>query len=420
MLYNIGTKKFVFGITIFLFSFSLVSLINIALAQQPDSLAFPNSFNNTIQSNNMTTASEDRETASNASVTHFDLASLYNKLEKSVVSIVDLLSASSISDTNSSDIGNSTDIFNNTGSQGTGFIYDTKGHIITSLGTVTHTNRQQVEFSDGTIYDAKVIGFDPQSDLAVLLVEDVPVDKLQPVEFLNNSSNILVGEQAATIGDQYDYKGLLTNGVISGIHQISSIESSPGDPDGSSYPIIDTIVSSVVTNPGSAGGPLFNMKGQVIGMNSAVASTSGEYAGISIAISSNTIQKEVPQIISTGTFKHPWIGFAGIDLTPEVKSAIGLNTTDTKGVLVVLVSEGSPAAFAGIVNGTSEKMVDMGDETVVNADSDIIIGIDSKPVNGFKDILNYIHDRAIGDTINLKVLRNGDIHSANVTLTERP
>lgn len=132
--------------------------------------------------------------------------------------------------------------------------------------------------------------------------------------------------------------------------------SSPGDPDGSAYPIVDTIVSTVVTNPGGAGGPLFNMECQVIGMNSDVASTSGEYAGISIAISSNTIQKEVPQIISTGTFKHPWIGFSGIDLTPDVKSAIGLNTTtDTNGVLVALVSEGSPAALTGIVNGTSKK-----------------------------------------------------------------
>lgn len=166
--------------------------------------AFPNSFNNANQSNNISTSYGDPKSSSNSSAIHLDFVSLYNKLEKSVVSIVDLLPASNFSNINSSDIGNSTEFINNTGIQGTGFIYDTEGHIITSLGTVTRTNMQQIGFSDGTIYDAKVIGSDPYSDLAVLLVKDVPVDKLQAVKFINNSSNILVGEQAATIADHYD------------------------------------------------------------------------------------------------------------------------------------------------------------------------------------------------------------------------
>lgn len=337
----------------------------------------------------MTTLSGNRITASNVSASNFDLVSVYTKLKESVVSITDALPDNNNSNANTTNIGNSIDIFtNNSGTTGTGFVYDTKGHIITSLGVVTDTHIQQVEFSDGTIYDAKVIGSDPYSDIAVLLVEDVPIDKLKPVEFITNSSDVLVGEQTATIGNHFDSKGLLSDGIISGIHQISSIEQSPDDPDGSSYAFVDTIVSTVVTNPGSAGGPLFNMKGQVIGMNSAVASTSGEYAGISIAISSNTIQKEVPQIISTGTYKHPWLGIAGIDLAPDIKSAIGMNDTETNGVLVILVSEGSPAALAGIINGTSENSVDTGNNVYVNTDSDIIIGIDAKPVNKVADILN--------------------------------
>ena len=406
---------------IIIFSLLLVSLTNTVMAQQQDLISSPNSFNNTIQSDNMTTLSGNRITVSNSSVPNFDLTSLYTKLKESVVSITDALPANNNSNANATSIGNSTDIFtNNSGATGTGFVYDTKGHIITSLGVVTDTHVQQVEFSDGTIYDAKIIGSDPHSDIAVLLVENVSIDKLKPVEFITNSSDVLVGEQTATIGNHFDSKGLLSNGIISGIHQISSIEESLDDPDGSSYAFVDTIVSTVVTNPGSAGGPLFNMKGQVIGMNSAVASTSGEYAGISIAISSNTITKEVPQIISTGTYKHPWLGISSFDLAHDIKSAIGMNDTDTTGLIVVLVSEGSPAALAGIIKGTSENSVDIGSNVYVNADSDIIIGIDGKPVNKTADILNHINNKSIGDTIILKVLRNGDIHTANVTLTERP
>ena len=229
---------------------------------------------------------------------------------------------------------------------------------------------------------------------------------------------MLIGEQVSTIGTSGVLNGLLSDGIISGIPK--TIYLIYIDKDALSYGVVDAMVSTVITNPGSVGAPLFNMKGQVIGMNSAVASTSGEYAGISIAISSNTITKEVPQIISTGTYKHPWLGISSFDLTHDIKSAIGMNDTDTTGVIVVLVSEGSPAALAGIINGTSENSVDIGSNVYVNADSDIIIGIDGKPVNKTADILNHINNKSIGNTIILKVLRNGDIHTANVTLTERP
>jgi S1-C subfamily serine protease len=173
----------------------------------------------------MITLSVNRITASSVSASNFDLVFVYTKLKESVVSITDTLPDNNNSNANTTNIGNSTDIFtNNSGTTGTGFVYDTKGHIITSLGVVTGTHVQQVEFSDGTIYDAKVIGSDPYSDIAVLLVEDVPIDKLKPVEFITNSSDVLIGKQTATIGNHFDSKGLLSDGIISGIHQISSIE----------------------------------------------------------------------------------------------------------------------------------------------------------------------------------------------------
>lgn len=184
---------------------------------------------------------------------------------------------------------------------------------------------------DGTIYKSKVIGSDPYSDIAVLLVNGVPESKLKPVEFINNSSDALVGEQVATIGTPGALGGLLSDGIISGIHK--TIYLIYFDENGLPYGVVDAMVSTVITNPGSVGAPLFNMKGQAIGVNTVASFKSEDYSGFSVAVSSNTIKKEVPQIISTGTYEHPWLGITGINLTPNIASAIGLNNTETKGVI---------------------------------------------------------------------------------------
>jgi S1-C subfamily serine protease len=162
------------------------------------------------------------------------------------------------------------------------------------------------------------------------------------------------------------------------------------------------------------------MKGQVMGMNSAVYSSTGDFSGISIAVPSNTIKREVPQIIATGTYKHPWLGANGIDLTPDVASAIGLNDTGTKGVLVVSIAQGSPADLAGIKEGTPENGVSIGNNVYVNSDSDIIVGADEVPINKIGDIVNYVNGKSVGDSIALKVLRDGQTQNVNVTLADRP
>ena len=229
---------------------------------------------------------------------------------------------------------------------------------------------------------------------------------------------MLVGEQAATMGTSGVLSGLMSDGIISGVHKTIYLQVI--DEDAPPYAVVDAIVSTVVTNPGSMGAPLFNIKGQVIGINTVVSSLSGEYAGFSAAASSNTIKKEVPQIISTGTYKHPWLGIGGIDLTPDIISAIGLNNTETKGVIVALVDQRSPAELAGLSNGTSENSIYLGNNESANSDADIIVGIDAKPINKIEDIANYLHDKSIGDIVILKILRDGDIQDTNVTLTGRP
>ena len=419
MLNSKRIKIFVFNAMIIVFSLLLVSLTNTVMAQQQDLISSPNSFNNSIQSTNMTGLSDTQLNASNTPTSQFILPSLFAKNEKSLVSIIATFPTVNGSEVNSSSLQNSSSISNNQSNAfGTGFVYDTKGHIITTDSVIAGSRLQEVEFMDGTIYKAEVIGSDPYSDIAVLLVKGVPENKLKPVEFINNSSDVLVGEQAATIGTSGVLSGLLSDGIISGMHKTIYLQFI--DEDALPYAVVDAIVSTVVTNPGSVGAPLFNMKGEVIGMNTVVSSLSEEYAGFSVAASSNTIKKEVPQIISTGTYEHPWLGITGIDLTPDMLSAIGLNNTETKGVIVALVDQGSPAELAGLTNGTSENSVYLGNNESANSDADIIVGIDAEPVSKIKDIANYFHDKSVGDVIILKILRNGDIQNMNTTLTGRP
>ena len=419
MLNSKRIKIFVFNTMMVVFSLLLISLTNTVIAQQHDLISSPNSFNNSIQSTNMTGLSDTQLNASNTSTSQFILPSLFAKNEKSLVSIIATFPTVNGSVVNSSSLQNSSSISNNQSNAfGTGFVYDTKGHIITTDSVIAGSRLQEVEFMDGTIYKAEVIGSDPYSDIAVLLVKGVPENKLKPVEFINNSSDVLVGEQAATIGTSGVLSGLLSDGIISGMHKTIYLQFI--DEDALPYAVVDAIVSTVVTNPGSVGAPLFNMKGEVIGMNTVVSSLSEEYAGFSVAASSNTIKKEVPQIISTGTYEHPWLGITGIDLTPDMLSAIGLNNTETKGVIVALVDQGSPAELAGLTNGTSENSVYLGNNESANSDADIIVGIDAEPVSKIKDIANYFHDKSVGDVIILKILRNGDIQNMNTTLTGRP
>ncbi len=419
MLNSKRIKIFVFNTMMVVFSLLLISLTNTVIAQQHDLISSPNSFNNSIQSTNMTGLSDTQLNASNTPTSQFILPSLFAKNEKSLVSIIATFPTVNGSVVNSSSLQNSSSISNNQSNAfGTGFVYDTKGHIITTDSVIAGSRLQEVEFMDGTIYKAEVIGSDPYSDIAVLLVKGVPENKLKPVEFINNSSDVLVGEQAATIGTSGVLSGLLSDGIISGMHKTIYLQFI--DEDALPYAVVDAIVSTVVTNPGSVGAPLFNMKGEVIGMNTVVSSLSEEYAGFSVAASSNTIKKEVPQIISTGTYEHPWLGITGIDLTPDMLSAIGLNNTETKGVIVALVDQGSPAELAGLTNGTSENSVYLGNNESANSDADIIVGIDAEPVSKIKDIANYFHDKSVGDVIILKILRNGDIQNMNTTLTGRP
>jgi S1-C subfamily serine protease len=365
---------------------------------------------------------------------------------------------------------------------GSGFIYDKDGHIITNYHVVAiaslsglysnYTSSSNnntdiiVTFHDGSAYNARVVGSDPFSDIAVLRVENISESKLTPLSF-GNSSQVKIGEQVIAIGNPFGLSGTLTVGVVSGLGRtIPSLAAEEGPslprdnqgeqeqprlpripppfddlfpdipdlpfelppliPDqpqqqqesSGAFSIPDIIQTDAAINPGNSGGPLLNMKGQAIGMNTAIFSATGVYAGVGFAIPSNTITKVVPSLIATGSYQHPWLGLIGIDITPDIAKALGLGLEDAKGFLVIGVNEGSPADKAGIRGG--DKVANINGREI-RLGGDIVLKIDNQDVRKIEDILTYLERyKHIGDTIQLTILRDGRPQTINITLTARP
>jgi S1-C subfamily serine protease len=184
---------------------------------------------------------------------------------------------------------------------GSGFVYDNQGHIITNYHVVDAATKADVTFTDGNTYSAKVIGKDPNSDLAVLQITDnFSEEKVVPLP-MANSSNVRTAEQVIAIGNPFGLSGTITTGIVSQQERLL-----PNPDTGFSIP--NTIQTDAAINPGNSGGPLLNIKGEVIGMNTAIFSQTGGYSGIGFAIPSNTIAREVPSLIKDGSYVHPWLG----------------------------------------------------------------------------------------------------------------
>ena len=295
---------------------------------------------------------------------------------------------------------------------GSGFVYDSNGHIVTNYHVINDqgkNNKLDVTFPDGTVYRATVIGSDPSTDLAVLYVAGVPKDKLAPLA-LGNSSAVRVGEEVAAIGNPFGLSGSMTEGIISGVGRLM-----PADQAGD-FSIPDVIQTDAPINPGNSGGPLLNTRAEVVGINSAIYSTTGQFAGVGFAIPSNTIAKVVPSLVTSGSFKHPWLGVSGIDMTPGISDALGLK--EPRGFLVVNVVNGSPADKAGIKGGDRQTTID---GRPITLGGDVIVQIDGKIVRKIDDILAYLQrQKAVGENIQLTILRNGKEQQLNVLLAARP
>jgi S1-C subfamily serine protease len=289
---------------------------------------------------------------------------------------------------------------------GSGFVYDSQGHIITNYHVIDGATKADVTFTDGNTYSAKVIGKDPSADLAVLQITDnFSEEKVVPLPTAN-SSNVRTGEQVIAIGNPFGLSGTITSGIVSQLGRLL-----PNPDTGFSIP--NTIQTDAAINPGNSGGPLLNVKGQVIGMNTAIFSRTGAYSGIGFAIPSNTIAKEVPFLVKNGTYVHPWLGISGGKLSPDMAKAAGL-PTNYKGVVVGSVMAGSPAEKSGLLGVTQ-------DANGVTHLGDIITAVDGHPTKQIDDIINYIDtQKNVGDTIKLTMNRDGKIMDLAATLQARP
>ncbi len=289
---------------------------------------------------------------------------------------------------------------------GSGFVFDKKGHIITNAHVISDAKKVAVTFLDGRSYNAKVIGSDEFTDIGVIKV-NADLKLLHPLT-LGDSSNLKVGEQIAAIGNPFGLSGSMTSGIVSQLGRLL--------PSDSGYSIPDVIQTDAAINPGNSGGPLLNMRGEIVGINTAIQSATGEFTGVGFAVPSQTIAKIVPNLISKGEYDHPWIGISGRDIDPDLAKV--LNLTDAVGFLIVTVIDGSPADKAGL----------RGSEGTVSLEGinypkggDIILSVDGIEVRQIDDILIHLQRaKSVGDEMVLEVLRDGRTTNITVTLQERP
>ncbi len=297
--------------------------------------------------------------------------------------------------------------------QGSGFMYDDQGHFVTNFHVVDDVDEISVVFYDGLILEGELIGADPDSDIAILRVIDPP-ENISPLA-LGDSTTLRVGESVVAIGNPFGLQGTMTTGIISALGR--TLPSQAVAIGGGRFNIPNIIQTDAAINPGNSGGPLLNLSGEVIGVNTAIASSDRQFSGVGYAVPSNIVNRVVPELIENGRFPHPYIGIAGVDVSPDIRQAMDLDTQQ-RGVLVIDVTEDGPADDAGLVGSTVEIEIDGLPATI---GGDIIVQIDDMPVGDFDDLIAYLSESTVvGQTIELTLLRDGEFVTVELELGERP
>jgi len=264
--------------------------------------------------------------------------------------------------------------------QGSGFVYDTEGHVITNQHVVDGAETVSVKFANGKTYTAKVVGGDPSTDIAVIDV-DAPASELKPLR-LSDSSDVEVGDGVVAIGSPYGLEQTVTAGIVSALHRQITAPNS--------FSIDDAIQTDAAINHGNSGGPLLDMDGEVIGVNSQIESESGGNVGIGFAVPSNTVEKIADALISDGSVEHAYLGVA-ID-----------DSDDAAGATLAEVRSGTPAAEAGLQQG------------------DVVTELDGESVDSADELRRLVDSKSPGDKVELTIERDGDTQTVEVTLGTRP
>lgn len=289
---------------------------------------------------------------------------------------------------------------------GSGFVYSREGHIVTNSHVVTGGSAYEVVFSSGDRALATLVGADVDSDLAVLKVDALP-EGLAPLPVVEEDS-LQVGQFVIAIGNPFGEQGSMSLGIVSGLGR--SLSSQRGAIGGSTYSLPQVIQTDAPINPGNSGGPLLNLKGEVVGVNAAIATTTGANTGVGFSIPAAAIRRIVPGLIADGRYVYPYMGVAfDGEITLEEQARYGLS--QIQGAYVVNVTSGSPGAAAGLIAANPN----------TGQGGDLIIALDDWPVNSFNDLNTYLSFHAsVGQTVAVKVLRGSETVTLSLTLGARP
>ncbi len=297
--------------------------------------------------------------------------------------------------------------------QGSGFIYDNEGHIVTNNHVVEGAPRIIVNFNNGMWARAEIVATDPQADLAVIKVTPPEGMEWRPLP-LADDNELKVGHMVIAIGNPFGLQGTMTTGIVSALGR--------GFPVGSfgtgRYTLPDVIQTDAAINPGNSGGPLLNLDGEVVGVNFAIESQTRQNSGVGFVIPVSIVKRVAPALIEEGAFKYAYLGLEGSTISADLAEALGL-PDNTLGVYVSGVVPNGPSARAGLRGGSRTVTRPGGGE--VRAGGDIVKAIDDMPVLRFEDLVSYLVTKAApGQTVTLTVERDGEEITLDVTLGERP
>lgn len=303
--------------------------------------------------------------------------------------------------------------------RGSGFVFDSAGHIITNAHVVNNTLGVTVTFNDGYVAEAQIVGVDLFSDLAVIRV-DVQPERLFPLT-LGDSDSVRVGQRAIAIGNPFGLASSMTVGVISGLgRQLPSAELISNDvTPGFQNPSIIQVDADI--NPGNSGGPLFNSAGEVIGVNTAIRTESGIFEGVGFSVPVNTLKRVAPEIIANGAVNYAWLGITSMSAEDGLGVAAlaePLALPVTQGVLIDTIATDSPAAKAGLRGGNAERSVR---GQAVCAGGDIIVAVNGVFIANMDELMAYLVVNAHpGDTLTLLVVRGDETFEVPVLMETRP